>query len=134
MSLTQPYREIFTKIHEELGAKIFNQSCGNITELLPNLIACGLDGWQSLEPTSEIDFEALKKHFGNQLFFVGGIDSSRELTFGTPESVTRHMQRQIRVLGVNGGYMPGSAHDLLNVSLDNALAMRDAVQKWRPLS
>lgn len=128
--LARPYKEIFAKVHDELGAKIFNHSCGNITELLPNLIACGLDGWQSLEPASEIDFEALIKHFGNRLFFVGGLDSSRELTFGTPESITQHVRQQIKVLGKNGGFIPGPAHDLLDVSLDNALAMRDAVHKW----
>ncbi len=128
--LAQPYKEIFRKVHEELGAKIFNHSCGNITELLPNLIACGLDGWQSLEPASEIDFVALKKHYGDRLFFVGGLDSSRELTFGTPHSIAQHVRRQIRVLGMNGGYIPGPAHDLLDVSLNNALAMRDAVHAW----
>jgi uroporphyrinogen decarboxylase len=48
--LAQPYTELFTKLHEELGAKIVNHSCGNITELLPQLVSCGLDGWQSLEP------------------------------------------------------------------------------------
>ncbi len=126
--LAKPYTEIFHKVHEELGAKIFNHSCGNITELLPNLIACGLDGWQSLEPASEIDFLALKKRFGEQLFFIGGIDSSRELTFGTPDSIAQHVRRQIRIM--NGSYIPGPAHDLLDVPLDNAIAMRDAVHSF----
>ncbi|MHA1730743.1 MAG: hypothetical protein ACTSU5_02315, partial [Promethearchaeota archaeon] len=31
--LRDPYTEIFTKVHEELGAKVFIHSCGNIVDL-----------------------------------------------------------------------------------------------------
>jgi uroporphyrinogen-III decarboxylase len=72
----------------------------------------------------------LKNRFGDQLFFIGGIDSSREITFGNPESIAQHVQSQIHLLGENYGYIPGPAHDLLDVPLDNALAMRDAIHEF----
>lgn len=120
-------REIFRKIHEEIGAKIIMHSCGNVVELLPQLADWGLDGWQSLEPAAEIDHAAVKKQFGDRLSFWGAIDSSREMCFGTPKTVREHVRQQIRALGKGGGYVAGPAHDYLNVKVDNALAMRDAI-------
>lgn len=125
--LAEPFAEIFEKVHEELGAKVFIHSCGNMVELLPQLVECGLDGWQSLEPASEIDFPALKRKFGDHLFFVGALDSSREACFGNSNSIRKHVAKQLRTLGPGGGYVAGPAHDYLNVPLENALALRDAV-------
>ncbi|MFX0101182.1 MAG: uroporphyrinogen decarboxylase family protein [Candidatus Hodarchaeota archaeon] len=122
------YEEIFEKIHD-LGAIAFNHSCGNMTELLPDYIEAGLDGWQSLEPASLIDHAALKKKYGEKFLFVGGLDS-REISFGTPESVRKHVREQILKMGKGGGYICGPTHDFLTETpLDNCLAMRDAIQQ-----
>ncbi len=125
----QPYKEIFDKIHA-MGAIAFNHSCGNIVELLPALTEAGLDGWQSLEPASGIDHALLKQQYGDNLLLVGGIDSSGELCFGTPKTIEEHVKKQLSAMAHGGGYIAGPAHDYLNVPLENALAMRDALQKW----
>ncbi|MHA1700550.1 MAG: uroporphyrinogen decarboxylase family protein [Promethearchaeota archaeon] len=126
----EPYKEIFKKVHEELGAKIFNHSCGNIVELLPDMIDAGLDGWQSLEPASGIDHEMVKKKYGDRFLLVGGIDS-REISFGSKESIQRHIKQQIKRMGKGGGYIAGPTHDFLTETpLDNCLAMRDAIQEF----
>ncbi|MHA1792571.1 MAG: uroporphyrinogen decarboxylase family protein [Promethearchaeota archaeon] len=124
----EPYREIFDKIHE-MGAIAFNHMCGNVTELLPDMIEAGLDGWQSLEPASLIDHAALKKKYGDRFLFVGGLDS-REISFGNKNSITKHVNEQICKMGKNGGYICGPTHDFLTETpLDNCLSMRDAIQK-----
>ncbi len=124
----RPYSEIFKKIHD-MGAIAFNHSCGNITELLPDYIEAGLDGWQSLEPASLIDHAALKKKYGDKLLFVGGLDS-REISFGTRDSIRKHVRAQVRAMGKGGGYIPGPTHDFLTETpLDNCIATRDAIQQ-----
>lgn len=124
----EPYREIFTKIHD-MGAIAFNHSCGNMTELLTDYIEAGLDGWQSLEPASLIDHATLKKKYGDRFLFVGGLDS-RELSFGTSESIQKHVRLQLLNMGIGGGYIPGPTHDFLTETpLDNCIAMRDAIQQ-----
>ncbi len=125
----EPYKALFGAIHD-IGAKAIMHSCGNIVELLPMLVEAGLDGWQSMEVPAEIDHTVVKKRFGEKLILVGGIDSSRELTFGTPASIEKHVQAQIKDMGHGGGYIGGPAHDYLKVPLRNAIAMRDAVYKW----
>ncbi|MHA1372286.1 MAG: uroporphyrinogen decarboxylase family protein [Promethearchaeota archaeon] len=125
----EPIKELFTAVHD-IGAKVFLHSCGNIVDLLPQLIECGLDAWQSMEPASQVDHELVKKKYGDKIILVGGIDSSRELTFGDPKSVENHVKAQIRKMAAGGGYIAGPAHDYLRVPLENAIAMRDAVWKW----
>jgi hypothetical protein len=124
-----PYKDVFDKIHE-MGAIAFNHSCGNIVELLPLMIEAGINGWQSLEPASEIDHAWVKQTYGDKLLLVGGIDS-REISFGTPESISDHVHKQILAMGHGGGYIPGPTHDFLTeVSYENVIAFRDAVFKW----
>lgn len=126
----EPYREIFDRVHD-MGAIIYIHSCGNMTDLLPDMIDAGLDGWQSLEPDSLIDHATIKKKYGDKFIFVGGINQSymTEPNVG-PKEVETHVKEQIKKLGAGGGYVAGPAHDYLNVSLDNVLALRDAVHKW----
>ena len=125
----EPYKQIFDKIHE-MGAIAFNHSCGNIVDLLPDYIEAGLDGWQSLEVQSMIDHAELKKKYGDKLLLVGGIDSSDIMCFGKPEDVRMHVEKQIKAMGKGGGYILGPTHDYLNVSYDNAIAMRDACYEF----
>lgn len=123
-------REIFAKVHEETDAKIIMHSCGNIVELLPDLVEWGLDGWQSMEPASEVDHAAVKRKFGDRMSFWGAIDTSRVLPFGTTAEICEHVRRQVERLGSGGGYVAGPAHDYLNVPVDNAIAMRDAILEF----
>ena len=117
----KPYKAVFDKIHD-MGAIAFNHSCGNVVELLPDMIEAGIDGWQSLEPASEIDHAWVKQQYGDKLFLVGGINS-REFSFGTPESISAHVHKQILAMGHGGGYIPGPTHDFLTeVPYDNVIA------------
>jgi hypothetical protein len=124
------YKEVNDKIHE-MGAIAYNHSCGNITDILPDYIESGLDGWQSLEPDSLIDHAALKKKYGDKFLFVGGLNQSYMTEPGVgPKQVEQHVKEQIKKMGKGGGYITGPAHDYLNMSLQNALALRDSVYKW----
>lgn len=124
------YKEINDKIHE-MGAISFNHSCGNITDLLPDYIEAGLDGWQSLEPDSMIDHGLIKKKYGDKLLLVGGLNQSYMTEPGVgPKEVEQHVKEQILKMGKGGGYIAGPAHDYLNIPLRNAIALRDSVYKW----
>lgn len=124
------YREICDRVHE-MGAILYIHSCGNMTDLLPDMIDAGLDGWQSLEPDSLIDHAALKKKYGDEFLFVGGINQSYMTEPGVgPKQVEIHVKNQIKKMGDGGGYIAGPAHDYLNVSLENVLSLRDSIYRW----
>nr|MDO8111778.1 uroporphyrinogen decarboxylase family protein [Candidatus Sigynarchaeota archaeon] len=121
-------KRVNNAIHE-IGAKSVLHCCGNAVELLPELVASGLDAWQSLEPASGIDHALVKKKFGDKMSFWGAIDNN-VLCFETIADVEREVKQKVRMLAPGGGYVIGPAHDYLNTKVDNAIALRAAAAKF----
>lgn len=53
------------------------------------------------------DQVGLKRKYGDQIVFAGGIDTQYTLTLGTPEEVRAEALEQIVKLGQGGGYIAG---------------------------
>jgi uroporphyrinogen decarboxylase len=77
------------------------------------------------------DFAGLKRRFGDNLVFCGGIDTHNVLPNGTPDEVRAEVRRVIGALGADGGYMLGAVHTVMgDVPAENVLAMVDAVEEY----
>ena len=59
-----------------------------------------------------MDAVSLKKEFGEDLSFWGGIDTQRILPFGTDEELKKEIENKINDLGSNGGYVMASVHTI----------------------
>ena len=105
-------------------------SDGKIDEYLPDLVDAGLNGIQALEATAGVDLAGLKERLGDRLSFLGGLDSSGILCFGTPKDVEDNVKKCIKAAGNGGGYFVGPSHDILNMPWENVLAMRVAIEKY----
>ena len=68
---------------------------------------------------------------GDKLCFMGGLDSSGILTYGTPKDVEENVRNTIKGAGKGGGYFVGPSHDIINIPWENILAMRAAIEKYR---
>lgn len=91
------------------GKRVFIHSCGNVDELFPELIECGLDVFNPFQP-EVIDVEAAKREYGRDLTFFGGISTQRLLPYGTPDQVRSEVRRLLDVVGQNGGLIAAPAH------------------------
>ncbi len=136
-SLNQ-FREFILPCHKKIfqfckkrGMKVILHSDGKIDEYLPDLVDAGLNGIQALEATAGVDLAGLKKNLGDRLSFLGGLDSSGILCFGTPKDVEDDVKKCIKAAGHGGGYFVGPSHDILNMPWENVLAMRAAIEKHR---
>ncbi|MBN2000078.1 hypothetical protein JW935_21180 [candidate division KSB1 bacterium] len=73
--------------------------------------------------------ELLKKEFGKNLVFFGGIDVQSLLPFGTPNTIRGEVTRIIDILGQNGGYFMAPAHNIQDdTPEENILAFFEAVK------
>jgi uroporphyrinogen decarboxylase len=110
------------------GKYISQHSCGDIHEVFPDLIEIGLDVYQTVQP--EIyDLPNLKKEFGNDLTFWGGISTQRLLPFEKPETVKRVTRETIAVMGKSGGFVAAPTHSIPgDVPAENVVAMLEAFQ------
>ncbi|MHA2131910.1 MAG: uroporphyrinogen decarboxylase family protein, partial [Promethearchaeota archaeon] len=106
-------------------------SCGYIEDILPYMVDAGLDCIQALEPAAGVNLGRLKENFGDKMSFMGGMDSTRILNFGTPKEIEEHVKECINTAAVGGGYFAGPSHNILNVPWENILAFRSAIEKYR---
>ena len=135
------YRDILKPIHadyidfikQRTNAKVFFHTDGDVVPLIPDFIEMGIDILNPIQTSAGkmADLASLKKEFGKNIIFCGGIDTHRVLPAGTPEEVRQEVKRVIDLLGENGGYMVASVHTIMNdVPPENVLAMVDAVEEF----
>jgi uroporphyrinogen decarboxylase len=135
------YREILKPIHADFisfiksrtKAKILFHSDGDVVPLIEDFIEMGVDILNPIQTSAGTmsDLPALKKRFGKNIAFCGGIDSHRVLPFGSVAEVREEVRRVIEILGPGGGCMIGAVHTVMNdVPAENILAMVDAVEEF----
>jgi uroporphyrinogen decarboxylase len=117
------------KLHEAvhaLGKWTLQHCCGNVTDIIPEMIDIGLDVLESLQPEA-IDVYDIKRRFGRDLRLWGGLGTQRLLPFGTPGEIYSEVERLRRELGRGGGYILAPAKPLMpEVPTKNAVAVVEA--------
>ena len=122
----------FNALAHSFGIKTMYHTCGRVTDLIGEFVDAGLDVLQSLQPgPMNEDFAKIKRQYGRDLCFQGGIDIQDVLPHGTPEDIRRHVQETAGILGAGGGYIFGTAHNILpDTPTENILALIDAYHEF----
>jgi uroporphyrinogen decarboxylase len=82
--------------------KVIHHSCGAVSEIIPDLIACGADAIHPMQALAHgMEPERLKGLFASQVSFCGGVDTQELLVHGTPEDV-RQKVRELTALFPTG--------------------------------
>jgi uroporphyrinogen decarboxylase len=112
----------------QAGAFVFHHSDGSIRTILPDMIAAGIDVLNPIQWRCKgMEREALKRDFGDQLVFHGGMDNQYTLAFGSVEEVRQEVADNLRILGEGGGYILAPCHNIQAVSPpENIVAMYEA--------
>ncbi|MCL5986345.1 MAG: hypothetical protein M1371_07240 [Actinobacteria bacterium] len=117
--------EIFTSA----GIPIMFHSCGDIMQYIPDLIDIGLKILEPCQPC--MDLKYLKKEFGKDIIFYGGINT--QILPYLSEAETRDMVREtIRTLGKGGGYIIAPSQEIMNdVPIENIKAVVETIREER---
>lgn len=107
-------------------------TCGSVLPFIDELIEIGMEVLNPIQVTAHgMDPTALKKRYGHQLAFCGGVDQRHVLPEGTPEDVEAEVRRRILEMGEGGGYVIAPTHDIqADTPLENVLALFNAAKKW----
>jgi uroporphyrinogen decarboxylase len=119
-----------SRIAKRYGAYYYQHSCGAVRELIPELIAVGVDVLDPLQVRAAgmVPGE-LKAAFGDRLCFSGGVDEQELLPRGTPDEVARTVRDLIDVMGPGGAYFLGPTHNFqADIPTENILAMYRAAR------
>ena len=105
------------------GKFVAQHSCGDLREILDDLIDIGLDVYQTFQ-TEIYDMNEYKRKLNGKLAIWGGISTQTQLPFKTPEEIYDITMNAISVMGKGGGYIAAPTHDVTaDVPPENILAM-----------
>jgi uroporphyrinogen decarboxylase len=121
------YRAIFDEAHRA-GLDVFYHSCGDIMEIIGDLIDIGVDVLHPLQP-GPLDLRDVARRFGGKVCFCGAIDVQHLLPSARPSEIRAEIRRLIGTLGAPFGnsYIPAPANALgPDIPFENLVAMFEA--------
>lgn len=95
------YAKVWSRIHEK-GLDVILHSCGDITSILPDLIAAGLDVI-NMDQQENMGLEKLGQDFGGKICFWNPVDIQTVMLNGTQEEIDRYVEKMIRCLASEKG-------------------------------
>jgi len=133
------YREWYRPRHEHIVAglrriradvRIAFHCCGHVTPLIGDLIELGIDVLEAVQAEA-MDIAHLKREFGRDLAFWGGVGAQSVLARTTPEQVVEGVRHTLRVMAPGGGYIAAPCHGLTDeVPWASILAFHDAIARF----
>ena len=116
---------------ENSNIKLAWHSCGSILPIIPDFIELGLDILNPVQPKARhMEPVFLKKEFGKDLIFFGGICVQDLMPNGSPGKIKEEVKRLTDVLGKDGGYIVAPAHNIQDdTPVENIFALFEAVNE-----
>jgi len=125
-----PWHKRFAQLAHEHGLFYFLHSCGNIEEVMPDLLDdVRIDGRHSFEDAITPVWEA-KRLYGDRVAILGGVDMDK-LSRLPEGKLRRYVRKVLEGCAPGGGYALGSGNSVADyVPLENFLAMLEEGLKW----
>jgi len=105
------------------GKYVVLHSCGDCRLILPDFIEMGVDVYNTVQP--EIyDLKWLKREYGADLTFYGGISTQQFLPFATREQTAIETDRVLSIMAQGGGYILSPTHAVTDdIPVENILEL-----------
>jgi uroporphyrinogen decarboxylase len=131
-SMVLPVIKRMVSEYQKIGAKVLLHCDGNINQILPDIIATGINALHPIERKAHMDISQVKRDFGKDICIVGNVNASTTLPYGTFEEIEEEVKECLRVAAPGGGYVIGSDHSISQgIPVKNALHFFEMVQKYR---
>lgn len=124
------YRQMIQEIKAYKDIPVFLHSDGNLNSVMEELVECGFDGIQSLQPSAGMDIGEIKEKYGDKLCLWGNIDLDYIMCFGSPEEVRADVRRTIETAGAGGGFILSTCNTMVDIiPPENILAMMEEADR-----
>ncbi|MCL2665513.1 MAG: hypothetical protein FWE82_07870 [Defluviitaleaceae bacterium] len=126
----KPYMKTLCRKAKDSGKQTILHCCGDISEILKEIIEIGVDCYNTVQPEL-YDLQKLKREYGRDLCFFGGISNQGFLPYATPDEVETKCLKTLSVLAKGGGYILSPTHSLTpDIPIENAFAIVKAAKKF----
>ncbi|MDR1579584.1 MAG: hypothetical protein LBS35_04455 [Synergistaceae bacterium] len=107
------HKRVIDFVKSKTKAKVFLHTCGSVYELIPGLIEAGVDILNPVQPKAwNMQMEKLKKEFGKDMIFWGGIDTQDMLQNGTAAQIRDEVKKLADNFGRDGGFVLAPSHNI----------------------
>ena len=126
------YKEFFLPWHKKIFALAKDHDlityfhiCGNANEIIPDLIDIGVDILDPVQTSAtDMQLDKLRKKYGHNICFHGGIDVQNLLPMQKPEDIRKYIKWAKALFKNKGGIILGPSHDItVDTPLENILAV-----------
>ena len=127
------YKRINDWMHHNTKWKSFKHSCGAVESFMPLFIDAGFDIINPVQINAKgMEPRHLKEAYGKDLvFWGGGVDTQKMLSFGTPAGVKRQVLENCNIFAKDGGFVFNTVHNIqANVPVENLVAMFEAINDF----
>ena len=111
----QTWREHYRPMVEQLfgrtraaGKDVSFHSCGDIMDILPDLVDCGMNILNPIQPHA-MDVREVLRQFGSDLVIWGATDLQNLIAHGSPQDVETEIEQVVDLCWRDGGYIGGTA-------------------------
>lgn len=117
------------------SAKYLHHSCGSVYSLLDEIIDCGVDILNPIQPKArDMSPQKLKDAYGSRIVFHGGIDTQELLPFASDEEIEQTVKETIQTMNRDGGYILAAAHNIQpDVNPHKLTIMLEAANRYRAM-
>lgn len=118
----------------DAGLRLIWHCDGNLMEMAPRLLECGLAGFQGFQYEDGMDYERIcrmRTRDGDTLLIVAGVSVTRTLPFGTPADVKRELEWLVRCGPPVGLFLGASSSITPGVPWENLCALVDGLRWYR---
>lgn len=96
---------------KDMGVFCFKHCCGNINEILDDMVTTGIDVLHPLDPSANMDILAVKETY-KELVVMGGINCYKPLCEFSGKEIADETRRAVEIIGKNGRYIIASSNSV----------------------
>ncbi|MBT7698978.1 MAG: hypothetical protein HN700_01680 [Verrucomicrobia bacterium] len=113
------------KRHKTLA---MHHTCGSVVDIIPDMIECGLDILQSIQPEAGgMSLANLKEMFGKDLCFHGGVSIQKTMPHGSRDDIRREVKAIADMAKQDGGYIFCTSHNIqADTPVESIVTLMDA--------
>jgi len=129
--LFKPYHKKLAKILHDNDLHFWMHTCGNITEIMNDIIDAGIDVLHPIQPGAMNAEKTVAEYSGKITFYVG-MDIQNLIPFGSPEEVAAGItERAEQFYNPKGGVVYGTANVIVSgTPLENIQAYIESLYKF----
>jgi len=109
----------------QAGLIFVQHACGNNWSILESFVEAGVDCYQSIQETADMDLERVHRAVDGRMALWGGV-MVEHLVSGTMQEVRQDVRRALDIAKWSGGFVLGASHSIaVGTNYDNFMAMLD---------